>query len=298
MIKKNAILIGIVLIFSQSYSSSFRGTFPNIGTDARGMALGRACGALTGISSAYWNPSVIAFLKEKTTTSTYTRFGAFPISCGFISYIGNDDGHGAAALSWNYLGAKLYEGEYSWNENTISYSWAKAIQHNLAVGITTKLLLVNSGFDKGNATGGSADIGLIYLKDNLGIGFTVHDVVSRIYWKTNREEKMPITYDLGASYKFFNESIDLLFDLSSEDRFYPNEIKTGLESWIFSERFAVRVGIIRKLNESNLSIFSSGFGLNFVNTNKAINYGLNYAFVLDKNILGTIHCLSLEVKWK
>jgi len=287
----------MTIITATLFASTFMGSFPTLPPDARGLSMGEAMVAVADQPTAgFWNPAGLAYQNKSGVLAMYGRLADLPVFSGVISYSQPDEGLGAAALSWYYLGVKMYEGEIRWHESTISYAWAKRVEHSLSVGFRADALLVGSSFETGEAKGGALNLGVIYEPiSSLKIGLMAHDVVSILRWQTDRKERLPVSGDLGLSFKTFRDRLLLCGETTAEEGNYPRDLRFGVDFQLFPNILALRGGVQRKMGDEPRNIFMTGAG--FTVRKYSWTYVLDYGVLFDSDVLGTLHRVSISIRW-
>lgn len=277
--------------------ASARGAFPLLGVDARGLAMGGAFTALVqGAPSAYWNPAALAFLKGYDFTGMYAHFGDLPLKGGFAAVAQEDKGYGAGALSWEFVGLKAYDETVKWNENCVSYAFAREFSPGIAVGGRLKFLFNKTDIEGADVSGGSADAAFLGVMGAFRFGMIIRDLISRLKWGTGTKESLPPSYQMGASYSLLASRINAELDISGESSLPLADVRFGVEVWPVPEVFALRGGLIHKMSEyDKRNIFSAGFGIRL--TQGLGHYNIDYAFVADRDVLGPSHRISVGASW-
>lgn len=289
-----SIMAILPLIF---FASTYVGSFPTLPPDARGLSMGESMVAVADQSTAgFWNPAGLASQSKSGVLAMYGRLADFPVFSGVFSFSQPDEGLGAAALSWYYLGAKMYEGDVKWHESTLSYAWAKKVGYSLALGFRADFLIVGSSFESGEAKGGAFNFGLLYSPLRmLKIGMMGHDILSTLKWQTERRERLPISGDFGFSLTPYRNRILLSGEVTAEEGYYPRDLRFGVDFNVFPGIFALRGGAQRKLGEAARMQFTTGAG--FTVKKYSWTYVLDYGILFDSDVLGTLHRVSLSIRW-
>ena len=296
-IKKIAVIFAVAVASLWGQGASTRGAFPLLGVDARGLSMGGAFTALVqGAPSAYWNPAALAFLKGYDFTGMYAHFGDLPLKGGFAAVAQEDKGYGAGALSWEFIGIKAYDETVKWNENCISYAFAREFSPGIAAGGRLKFLFNRTDIEEADVSGGSADVAFLGVMGAFRFGMVLRDLISRLKWGTGTSESLPPSYQMGASYSFLESRINTELDISGESSMPLADIRLGVEVWPVPDIFALRGGLIHKMSEyDRRNIFSAGFGVRL--TQGLGHYNIGYAFVADKEVFGLSHRISVGMSW-
>ncbi len=295
--KKAIIITALIAAPLLGQGAATRGAFSYIGVDARAMGMGGAFAALAqGASAAYWNPAALSDIRGYDFRGMYLRYTDLPLDCGYASIAQEDKGYGAGAISWEYTGVKAYDKTVKWGENCISYAFAKELSAGISLGGRLKFLFTKSDIEGADVTGGAADFGFLSKLGSARIGVVIRDLVSYLKWETGTKEMLPISYQIGACYTFFDGIISAELDLTGEKGLPLADVRFGVEGWPVANFLALRAGIIHKMGEwDRRNIYSAGFGVKMVQG--VTTYFIDYAFVTDKEVFGPSHRLSIGVSW-
>ncbi len=282
-----------------SSSSNFEGAFAPIGVGARGLGMGGAFLVLVDdATSTYWNPAGLGYLTRKEAACMYADLYGL-ISNGYAVYAMPDAGTGASGLSWIVTGSSeltdIKEEEKSWLENTLAYSYARRLNSYVSVGLTGKVLLVNSDFSDGNATGFGFDGGLSVWPDKrFGAGLMLRDIFTRVNWDTKQKDRLPFKFSVGLAFvplDYIRTEIDLLGSEEEVIKRVASGAEIGLPIRGMEDVFMARLGLTRVLDVDKRFIYSTGVGFAIERIR------LDYALMLDSSSdLGNAHRISLSVE--
>ncbi len=286
------------------------GAFSRMGFGARGMGMGNAMTAVkSGENSGYYNPAVVALLKQQTVSISYgmltldrnhntffysqpidTNAGiAFGIINSGVSNIDGRDGDGFKTET------------YSTSENQFSLSFALRIRA-ITIGLTTKLYYY-SLFKDLSWTNVGADFGIIYpLSKHLTLAGTFKDLNSKYRWDTSplydqlgnsTIEKFPTRKAIGLSY-LFDDNIGVTSVELENSSVGTTIIRLGGE-YSPVEMFTIRGGI-DGWNLKHRDQAHPSFGFTIRTDYTDWKPSLNYAYILEPYGVSSMHVISLSIK--
>lgn len=325
MVKKIFILFlfPFTAIFSQEFVK-YGNEFLSIGVGGRQLGMGGAGAFINSdVSSAYWNPAGLAYLKESEVVLQHDeRFGELVnFDYGAVSYSHKNEF--AAAFSVIRLGIDgipdtrnalidsdgngildkydridydkvTYHNASDW---AFIFTYAQKYSDNISFGANIKLiyrdLMSNSAFGIG------FDAGLIYSPyENFFTGISFRDITTTyLAWETGRKELISPMIKIGAGYNYaiFNgiltPALDLDFHLDGREYAAMTsigpvgmDIHAGLE-FLYKNTIAIRAGY------NDVKQLTVGIGL------KIFRLNLDYAFAKfsESNDIGNTHRISLKV---
>ncbi len=270
-------------------------TFLKIGVGAEAIGMGESQVAATDdLYASYWNPAGLAKLQEPQLALMHNEWFA-GINHEFVGValpMGNIGTLGASAsfLSFGELQGRDREG----NETTVFrpydlamiFSYARSFSSAIAFGANAKFLREEIADETG--TGIAFDFGGLYTFSDipLSLGFNAQHLGPRV---TFIEEAfgLPVTFRLGAAYKFWDEALVLTTDVI---RPADNDISLAVGAgYTIGNILQLRSGYNYKIGGNDLGAISGlrgGFGL------KVLRFQVDYALV-PFGVLGLTHRFSL-----
>ncbi len=277
-----------------------------VGASARALGMGSAFTAgPAGSDSFYWNPSSLGFLSGMEVSlvglpfseNVTNREGAFSIGLNpehlgiFTKKLGNIS-FGSWFDGW---------GE-DWERNRImlvgyGYTFGKSV----AAGVNIRHHRRSRGTN--THLGWTYDVGiqvsrkLTRLGERVAFGVSFEDFDGRLYRDSQIVQDLPLVARFGTAYHLDRGTIlssDFTLhnddQLSWKDRFRAH---FGLEKWIFSRRFGVRVGYTAITNDENFTEgdWSSGFSL------RGGMGRFDYAYLNGGNFDEGSHWIAATFRW-
>ncbi len=278
MIRRLSLFIFIFALplVSQAATNSKAGTsgaqFLKIGAGARSTAMGEAFVAVADdVNAVYYNPAGLAGLDRPQMTAMHTEwfqgmnydFGAFALPSEFGTF-----GISAATLKADDLEKRTadesFEGNFESMDSAYGLSFAREIRNLWALGITARFL--QQKIDTASAETWTGDVGVTkdFEEKPYRLGFAVRHFGQGV--KFNSEsDPLPLTYDAGASSKFFNNKLLLSLNVKkprdNDVQFagggeYARPIRNDF-------RFAIRGGYNTSNTDADGSGLSLGGGLGY-----------------------------------
>ena len=247
-----------------------------VGASARALGMGSAFTAgPAGSDSFYWNASSLGFLSGLEVSL---------VGLPYAENVANREGAFAIGLNPDDLGistAKLGNVSFGfwfdgWGEDRVrnrlmllgyGYSFGESVaaganirHHRRSRGANTHL-------------GWSYDIGiqvsrkLTRLGERVAFGLSFEDFDGRLYRDGQLVQDLPLVARFGTAYHLDKGTIlSSDFTLHNDDQLSWNDrfrAHLGLEKWLFSRRFGVRIGYTAITNDQNFTEgdWSSGFSL-------------------------------------
>ena len=302
-----AILILIMVIFSTTEINSDIGDRDIlVGASARALGMGSAFTAgPAGSDSFYWNPSSLGFLSGMEVSL---------VGLPFSENVANREGAFSIGLNPEHLGiltkkfGNISFGSWfdgwgeDWERNRImllgyGYTFGKSV----ATGVNIRHHRRSRG---GNThLGWTYDFGiqvsrkLTRLGDRVALGLSFEDFDGRLYRDGQIVQDLPLVARFGTAYHpdrgtILSSDFTLHNDdqLSWKDRF---RVHLGIEKWIFSRRFGVRVGYTAITNDENFTEgeWSSGFSL------RGGIGRFDYAYLNGGNFDEGSHWIAATFRW-
>lgn len=317
-----AIFFFASLILAQPQYSNYNsmsGAFSRLGFGARGMGMGNSIGAvIDGNMISYYNPALSVFQEGNYFQTSYSIL-SLDRSLNFLNFtkrfeLGKKNNGGKprsyAGFSAGIINAGVSDidqrdsqgekvGTLSTSENQFFISVANRFSEKLSIGVGLKFYYYSLDPDA-TSSGFGLDFGALYrYNNNLTIAVTVTDINSKYKWDTSNiygldgnstVYEFPLLMKIASAYKF--DELGLLvsgeFEHSNAETDF---IRLGAEYIIFTD-FFLRAGLDR-LSVSNSDIpMRPTFGFSYYKEFIGLNFGLDYAFVLepyspfDQHILG------------
>ncbi len=296
--KKTLLVLAILSVSGWSQGASYRSAFPDFPPEPYGAAIGGAAVALVGnTSAAFWNPAGVAFLEGKGIAAGGSKFQNWPIYSANLAYAQGDQGFGAAAFLIEHLGLKAYDSRVKYQENVVSYTWAKNIGGRIGIGVKGKYVMASSDLQNVGATGLSVDLGVLFnLQGFVNIGFVAKDILSTLKWKTGRVDHLPIVFEGGIGTKPIFQRLSMFVSFRGEQGMGISDIGVGAEGWIMPGRLSLRFGINDRLLNNTIAM-SGGLGI-IIPLDIFSSYFINYSFEMGQNIIGVQHRFSIGLNWE
>ena len=276
--------------------------FLKLGIDSRAIGMGEAyTGVVTDVSSIYWNPGGLAFLKSKELIAQHTKYfqdvnqeyAAFACPVTETVNVG-------VSMTYLYLEKDMEartgdtdnpSGYYSANDNAVSVSASKLIRDNLGVGVNVKY--IESKLEVVSANTYAMDAGVSYLPmDKLRVGFAIQNFGEKIKF-ISQEDNLPLTYRMGAGYVMLKDKLTLSLDAVSPNDNYDYFCFGGEYKIKFDNKFSMplRVGY-KTLNDFDfIDGIRAGIGFDYP------KYGsLDFAWT-PYGDLGNIFRVSMTIKF-
>jgi len=300
----------VVTTISPAQIAGTPGAFSRMGFGARGMGMGNALTAVkTGENSGYYNPAVVALLKNQHSSVSYGLL-SLDRSLNSIFYSQPIDTNAGIAFGILNAGVSDIDGRdvdgfktetYSTSENQFSLSFALRIR-KVTIGLTTKLYYY-SLFEKLSTTTVGFDFGVMYpITPQLTIAGTFKDFNTKYRWETSdlydqlgnsTIDKFPTRQTIGLSY-VFEEFTTLLSAEIERSNKATTIIRAGGEISPI-DALTLRAGIdgwdIKKPDQAHPS-----FGLTVRTDYTDWKPSVNYAYILEPYGLFSMHVISLSIR--
>jgi hypothetical protein len=304
--------LGLLLLFlvaPLAQGANRTAAFAHVDPGVRAAALGGAFTALGEQPSAlYWNPSALYFQDRNRMEASYSSLYSLGlakrtfINLGFKRTIDvsrfkdnrvmveKDNVTGAAyGIGIEALSLDLDENAYS--EIAIGGAAAWGYNDTFILGVSGRLLLVNSDLDGVGANGYDFGLGVTWkLSRRERVAISVPHLFSRIFWDFDSGERLPLGVNAGWTRywaEVFLTSVDLEW---REDEPGPYRAALGAEWWLFPNRVALRGGY-RFLNGTSETFSGPSFGA-------GVRFGLlqvDYAYRMENEDLGDTHRVGLLI---
>ena len=288
---------GMVVFSTDSFAKATGGqpgAFLSWGAGARSLGMGKAFVSVCNDSSAtYWNPAGLSQLDRREVMFLHAQLWEGTIY-DFITYIhptttlGTFGGYftrlysgGFEKIEVRYSNGEIVElvnkGTFSDTQMAISGSYGKKVEDILSLG--TSLKIISHTLDTHTNGFITLDASML-LEDpierlkNVKIGMVFQNLISL---KTGEatDDKLPINFRIGASYKVLKNKLNLAVDIDKSEKGNLG-YHIGIEYWMLNF-VALRLGLDKE--EVNM-----GFGVRYK------DYGIDYALAMHE--LGGSHRLS------
>ena len=299
----------------------YAGSFLQIPIGARPAGMGGAYLAVSDDGSGpLYNPAGPANLKKKIFTSSY-RAMKLDRTLAYASIIFPAKGNSVVGVNWLYSGSGSVDARNSFGQllgHTVSLNthdfgvlFAKRFEKFVSAGL--KLNYYHADFTEISAGSVGIDVGVMLYIDqlfdrerrdlmpvqNIQIGATVKNLGSRFIWNnenymlryrgagvaaSEQADNIPAEFGLGASARFFKQTVTLAADLLKDTKSNP-QLHAGAE-YLYLKKAALRAGV----SDGSLTI---GGGYLFKLTNQAL--AIDYAFSSDKAGEGAEHIFSFDL---
>ena len=277
--------------------------FVNLPINARAKGMGEAFVAVAeGYGGGYFNPAGLVQIKQRKLGTMYSDlYGLGLLTHSFLCFTEPSPHKGAGELSWNHLSANLEPEKWSYDLFCYSYgqflSKAETPSEEAfnAWGVNLKYLKQTTDLE--DATGYSLDVGFLKREKKFSWGVSLQNVLSQIDWQTGKKESIPLNIKMGTAYKPVPRFL-LALDTNLSLENLLEDISLGGE-WCFSNRIALRLGIVKTFQEESDLSLSGGLGFYLpvqAKTKITRGIGFDYAFSYHK-VLGNTHHFSLSFEF-
>ena len=304
-----ALWLWVLLDPTPARAATQTSTFAHNDPGVRAIALGGAYSALGGEPIAlYWNPATLFYQSGRSIEASYADLYGLGLARRTFLTLGSksvieelrSDGDRivvtkdretgpAYALGIQSLFLDLDENGYSELSLGGGASWGYG--ERVAVGLALHALFITSDLDDVSAWGYDLGLGVsIEHAANARVAIAVPHLLSRIFWKFDSTERLPLGLVLGWTR---NITPRLLFAADVEWREEGNglyRLAAGGEWWLVRERLALRAGfrhVSAGLEDSNNPSFGAGFHISRLR--------FDYAYRMEKEVLGDTHRLGILV---
>jgi hypothetical protein len=277
-----------------------------------GVRAGGMGGAYTALGGEpmglYWNPALAFHQTGRSLEASYTDlyglglarrtflvFGTktvleVPRFDGDQMVVERDTRSGPGyAIGLESMSLDLDENSYS--ELSLGGAAAWGYGDRLALGLGLKALFVSSDLDDVSAVGYDLGLGVTWSQsEHERIGIGIPHLLSRVIWKFESTERLPLGVAVGWSRRFGATVVASTEAEFREGESTPYRVAAGGEWWAFPERLAVRGGFrhvaggVEDVNEPTF-----GAGVRFSRLR------FDYAFRMEPDALGDTHRFGLLV---
>ncbi|MFC2061235.1 tetratricopeptide repeat protein [Elusimicrobiota bacterium] len=297
-IRIKKLITGLLLIWIYN-SYTVNAAFEDVEIGAKATSLAGAYVAQPDdMSGIFYNPAGLVLLKRPEILTAYERMYIGLTDKSVIANqvvgLGMPFKFGSMGLAWHSLDLKdLY------NERMIKLGYGRAIKNRIYCGISisslqlsygktvyTKInpLFIDNGYSK---SGIGLDGGVIYEGDSINLGVSVLNI---------NEPDMGLKYTnkvcrkISAGISVKQRVMD--FNLAAVLLAGEYRVKTGIESWIYGRRLALRGG----LNIGALKYRNAALGIGYAGDSYKIDYSFIYPLSGIASTYGS-HKLSFIFKW-
>lgn len=288
-----------------AYTGGQPGEFLNFGASAKAMAMKSFFSVSNDASAVYYNSAGLIQCDKKEITALHTEL--FPNTqtiYDFISFVYPTIKYGVFSFGLVQLLSSKFEkievkfdssgsgdivsienkGYFDDRQIAFMIGYAKEVVEHINIGTTFKY--ISRKLDIYSDTMLSLDVNLLIIGVNskfpfLNIAVGFKNLISA---SINTEDKLPLTFKLGTSYRFLRERLLVGLDLEKN---INAELKwmLGTEYWVLNF-LALRLGFE---GLSYLKETTAGIGF------KYSNYSVDYSF--GYHDLGFSHRISADMKW-
>ncbi len=327
MNKIKYIIAIIALMFSISHADGDGGTagaFLNGGIGARPLGMGRAFTAVAeGPEATYYNPAGLGFLVKPTLSMTYQTL-SLDRHYGFVAVSFPIKNEAAMGLSWinsgisNVTGrgeSQQLIGDIKNHQNAFGVSFSKAIREYFSFGAS--LHYFQEKYDIIDAFTIGFDAGILVKPHKmLTIGAVVKNAGSNYKWDSSKywsngtsyDEKIPITFNIGAAGNLLSETLIPVIELEKNTK-QSARFRMGAEYW-FVKKIIVRVEDEYeegKFNNVERNVRWAGlragvdrgeptFGASYIHQiNNNLSLAIEYAYVLGREDTPGGHLFTLNI---
>ena len=319
------LLFGATLFAQPKFSeyNSMAGSFSRLGFGARGIGMGNSMGAvISGNLVSYYNPALSAFQEGNYFQTSYS-FLSLDRSLNFLNFtkrfelgkskIDPSKPRSTAGISVGIINSGVSDidgrdsqgekfGTLSTSENQFFLGLSNRFSEKFSLGIGIKFYYY-SLYEDISATGFGIDIGALYVvNSNLTLAATISDINSKYKWDTSEvygtagnstTNEFPVLMKIAAAYNI--TSIDLLATMEIEHSNAETDfLRIGAEYNIFKS-FFLRGGIDRvSLSNSDIPV-RPALGFSYFKEYIGLNFGIDYAFVIEPYSPHDQHIVGLEV---
>ena len=310
MIRRIAAWTVIVLaVATQEAEASTTTAFAANDPGVRATAMGGAYTAVGGDPMAlYWNPATLFFQTHKSLEASYSDlYGLGLAKRTFLAFGGkrvleevhyegdqvvirqNRTSGIAYGLGLESLFLDLDENGYSELSLGGGVSWGYG--DRFALGLALRGLFASSDLEDISGTGYNLGLGVAWkYSSRERLAVAVPHLFSRMFWKFESTERLPVDASLGWMRRFGNNltvSVDLEVREGTSGLY---RAAAGGEWWIFPDRLAVRGGF-RHVSGGVEDIDQPTFGAAVRWSRLRFDYGYRF----EPEVLGDTHRLGLLV---
>jgi hypothetical protein len=286
-------------------STAFASNDPGV----RATAMGGAYTGLGGDPGAlYWNPATLFFQTHRSIEASYSDlYGLGLAKRTFFTYGSKhviDEVHYegdqvvvrqnrtsgiAYALGLESLFLDVDDNGYS--ELSLGGGVAWGYGDRFAVGLALRGLFASSDIEDVSGSGYNLGLGVAWKASSRDrIGLDVPHLFSRVFWKFDSTERLPIDASLGWSRRMFR-NVTVSADLElREGTSGLYRAAAGAEWWVFPDRLAIRGGfrhVTGGLEDIDQPTFGAAMRLSRLR--------FDYAYRFEPDALGDTHRLGLAV---
>ncbi|MCX7910379.1 MAG: PorV/PorQ family protein [Endomicrobia bacterium] len=309
ILKKFLFILIFILIFKYQLLSIYTGGQPaeflNFGASAKAMAIKGFFSISNDASAVYYNPAGLVQCDKKEVTALHTEL--FPNTqtiYDFLGFVYPTIKYGVFSLGISQLFSSRFEkvivefdplgsgdiiniqqkGYFDDRQVAVILGYAKEVVEHINIG--TSLKYITRKLDIYSDTMISLDITLLVIGLNSKLPFLnlaggIKNIISA---SIGTEDKLPLIFKIGGSYKFLRERLIVGLDLEQN---INSELKwmIGVEYWLLNF-LALRLGFE---GLSYLKETTAGIGFRYR------EYSVDYSF--GYHDLGFSHRISANMKW-
>ncbi|MCX7957011.1 MAG: PorV/PorQ family protein [Endomicrobia bacterium] len=299
----------IMFLYQNKIYSAYTGGQPaeflNFGASAKGMAMKAFFSISNDASAVYYNPAGLVQCDKKEIIALHTEL--FPNTktiYDFLGFVYPTIKYGVFSIGLTQLYSADFEkievkydplgsgdilsienkGNFDDRQIAVILGYAKEVVEHINVGVSFKY--VSRKLDVYRDSIITMDISILVIGINsklpfLNIAAGVKNLISASF---STEDRLPLTFNLGSSYRLLRERLTIGVDFEKN---INSEIKwmLGTEYWILNF-LALRLGFE---GLSYLKEVTAGLGFRYT------NYSVDYSFGFHE--LGFSHRVSADMKW-
>lgn len=271
---------------------------------ARSAALAGAVTAWTeDLTGAQFNPAIFDAVPQNSIMLDGTfslmafdrKHAGFQAAGAFGNYL-------AYGISFINYGVSNIEGRdsfgmvtdnFDYSENSLQASVAGKLVGNLSLGATARYLFESMADQRANGIG--FDLGATWAPIAfMGIGASVQNITSKLWWSTGHSDPVLPVGRLGISGTFLKKSLSAEIDFVKTQK-QPEQVACGVQ-YVILDMISLRGGISTDLDFSPIHAkypdYSLGLGV------KYSFFSFDYALIIPDSELGLTHKVSIAVALK
>ncbi len=303
-------ILGALPAAGTAGAASRTAAFAPVDPGVRASAMGGAYSAVGGEPGAmYWNPATLFFQKGRALEASYSDLYGLGIKRTYLTFgfkssydvphfqgehvVVTRDAESGPGYAAGIQSLFLDLDQNSYSEISLGGAAAWGYGDRLAAGVAVRGLFVSSDLTDVSANGYDVGLGVAWrYSEGERVGLSVPNLLSRVFWKFQSAERLPIGINLGWSRTLGAHATVAAEAEWREAEAGPYRLAAGAEWWVFPDRLALRAGY-RRLNGGIEDVNKPTFGA-------AVRFGrmrLDYAFRLEPAALGDTHRLGLMAEF-
>ena len=307
---KILIIFYILFIFLSALSAESLEFTQKYNARAIGMA-NTFCAIADDSTAVFYNPAGLGQVNGKIFNSMYADIHNLGIIRNYIfSGAGRYNDSMSMGAGWVFEQVDL--DPEVWNQHRFFYGISLALLEKAYIGITPKLIFINTDLENYNKIWGfGIDGGLLVSSENwefgfldnnnmiLQLGITVKNIYSEIKWHDTYKEEETFNLIWWGINLNYNQFLNLSVQIKS-DKTYLHSFASGLEFLIFNgfgiqldekykvDEISIRCGL--EINKYIITQNTYSFGIGI----KADNYSFDYAVAYQADYFSLTHYFSLN----